>query len=133
LPLLIRWKIIACGVAGIYIHKFTRSDYDRALHDHPWAFLTFILGPGYFEEHDQTPDRRKVTEWHGPGSLLYRPALWRHRVILIEGKPTWSLVFVGYRQRAWGFWLEDGWCWWKKHNPWKNICEDEEVWKHGAD
>lgn len=132
-PLLIRWKIIAIGVAGLYLHKFMRSDYDRALHDHPWGFITLILGPGYIEVHDQTPNRIKAVEWRGPGTILYRPPKWRHRVCLDNDRPTWSLVLVGPRVRKWGFWIDGDWCWWKKHNPYKNICEDHEVWNGGSE
>jgi len=132
-PLLIRYKLFAIGPAGVYLHKFLRSDYDRALHDHPWAFITLILTPGYHEVHDNNPNREEVTQWNGPGRILYRPAKWRHRVVIKDGQPTWTLVLVGPRQRKWGFWLDDGWCWWKKHNPLKNICEDFEFWKEGSD
>lgn len=35
---------------SFYFHCFLRSDDDRALHDHPWDFLTVILF-GRYEEH----------------------------------------------------------------------------------
>lgn len=136
LPLLIRWKILAIGFAGIYLHKFLRSDYERALHDHPWGFLSLILAGGYQEEHDNNPERTKETISHGPGSLLYRPPKWRHRVILFPKTPAWTIVIVGPRVRAWGFWVSvTEWCPWKRHNPLTNICEDDDLpwWNGGAD
>ena len=33
----------------IYLHHFLRSDHDRALHDHPWNFVSIILRGGYWE------------------------------------------------------------------------------------
>jgi len=132
-PLMIRYVLFRCEAWGIYIHKFLLSDYDRALHDHPWPFVAIVLKGGYHEEHDQTIDQGKVSEWRAPGSVLLRPAEWRHRIVLPEGKTSWSLVIVGRRQRRWGFVLPDGWCWWRQHNPWLNICEDKLIWNGGED
>jgi hypothetical protein len=43
------------------------------------------------------------------------------------------LVIVGRRQRRWGFFLSDGWCWWRKHNPHLGICEEQVIWTNGND
>ncbi|HJN45089.1 MAG: hypothetical protein QGI10_13665 [Vicinamibacterales bacterium] len=40
-----RLRVVSCRWFGIYIHWFHASD-DDCLHDHPWAFLTFILQGG---------------------------------------------------------------------------------------
>lgn len=50
-PYLIRWNLFECPAFSIKIHKILRSDYD-CLHDHPWAFLSFILRGGYVEHRD---------------------------------------------------------------------------------
>lgn len=131
--LLKRWILFRCKAWGIYLHKFMRSDYDRALHDHPWPFISVILKQGYWEEHDQTRDGRKTLEWRRPGSVLLRPGQWRHRVVLSDNKPSWSLILVGRRFKAWGFFLPTGWCWWRQHNPVRNICEDEIIHTGGED
>jgi len=131
-PLLIRWILLRTPAFGIFIHKFCRSDHDRALHDHPWPFVT-LLFTGYDEEHDQTPDGAKRIEHHISGSLLERPALWRHRVILLDGKPSWSLVFVGKRVRPWGFHTPTGWCWWRKYNSDTALCEEQVIHHGGKD
>lgn len=123
----------------MYIHKFCRSDYDRSLHNHPWSFISLILKGGYWEVHDQNNDRQPYKYWQEPGSVLLRPAQWRHRVVLhetITGEviPSWSLILVGKRCQPWGFYLPDGnWCWWRRHNPTKNICEEEILWTNGKD
>jgi hypothetical protein len=45
-----RWTLMVDGDGRkIMLHYFHRSDYDGALHDHPWPFVSFILWPGYFE------------------------------------------------------------------------------------
>jgi hypothetical protein len=131
-PLLTRYILFRTSAIGVYLHHFTRSDYDRALHDHPWPFVAIILKGGYTEEHDQTIDGGKIQEWRGPGSILLRPAEWRHRVILTNG-PSWSLIVVGRRARKWGFWLPEGWCWWRRHNEASNLCEDGIVNTNGED
>lgn len=132
-PLLVRWILLRVPRIGIYLHKLCRSDYDRALHDHPWPFISIVLRGNYIEVHDQTIDGKPVYEGHGRGAILIRPAEWRHRFILTENTPTWTLVIVGRRQRQWGFFLKDGWCWWRKHNPDLGICEDQILWTEGND
>jgi hypothetical protein len=131
-PLMIRWVLIRFEAWGVYLHKFLRSDYERATHDHPWPFISIILRGGYFEVHDQTTDRSEIEEYRKPGSVLLRPAAWRHRVVL-NGKPSWSLILVGRRCQRWGFFPAGQWCWWRKFDSDKNICGDEILWKGGKD
>lgn len=143
-----RWILFRCTWFGVYMHRFNRSDYTRALHDHPWPFVTLVLKGGYYEVHDQTIDGKIAVCWRAPGAVLVRPAEWRHRVELyktyrpteikprdyfVKERTSWSLVIVGRRQRAWGFFLPTGWCWWKKHNETLNICEDHIIHKVGND
>lgn len=132
-PLLIRYILIRFPRWGVYLHKLCRSDYDRALHDHPWPFISIILKGSYVEVHDQTTDGRTTYEPHHRGDILIRPAEWRHRFILDDTTPTWTLVIVGRRARKWGFFLPDGWCWWRQHDAEKNICSDEILWTSGSD
>ena len=142
--LLTRWVLFSCPWLGLYVHRFNKSDYTRALHDHPWPFIAVVIKGGYWEHHDQTADGQAVRVFQPPGSVLYRPAVWRHRVELkrvwlyYQAAPyyeqaSWSIVFVGPRQRPWGFWLPDGWCWWRRHNQELNICEDEILHHGGGD
>lgn len=132
-PLMIRYTLVGCeAVGGIYLHKFMRSDHDRALHDHPWPYVALILKGGYWEWYWPEQSEIEFVEWRGPGSLLCRPAVWRHRVILDEGATSWSLCFVGPRARRWGFWVSDEhggrtWCYWRRYSTEKGICEDHEI------
>lgn len=48
-PYLKRWYLFRTKPFAVFLHRFFRSDEDRALHDHPWPFITFILWRGYIE------------------------------------------------------------------------------------
>jgi hypothetical protein len=129
-----RWVLLGWGEGlGLYLHQFVRSDHDRALHDHPWPFLAWILKGGYWEVHDQTTDRSEVKMWRAPGQLLVRSAEWRHRIELRPGTTSWSLVVVFPRERRWGFYPSTGWCWWRTYNVQHGICEDQILYPGGED
>ena len=52
LPYLLRWWLVPRNkVANAYLHKFFRSDDDRAHHDHPWLFNVTIMIKGRYFEH----------------------------------------------------------------------------------
>ena len=165
-PLLVRWILFRAPFLGCYLHKLNRSDHDRALHDHPWNFITVVLRRGYTECYEVT-DRsshdcrcmhsvveharfsgmctvpwcscdcfeypvRDAFVFHPPLIPFFRPAEWKHRVI-IHGRPAWTLVFVFRRRRAWGFWTDKGWCWWRKYDASRGICEDGILHTSGRD
>lgn len=49
-PYMIRWFVIPRNPwFNIYVHKFCRDDDDRALHDHPWWFVSLVLSGSYIE------------------------------------------------------------------------------------
>jgi len=50
-----------------------------------------------------------------PGMVLFRRATHRHRVVLIDGKPAWTLVIRGPYVRDWGFFTYQGWQRWKEY------------------
>lgn len=114
---LVRWYVLRTKWLGCFIHKFVRSDEDSALHDHPWPFLVIPLWRGYHEVNDR-----------GTSNVLpllgtrLRPAEYRHRVALRDGKPSWSLFFRFRKTREWGFWPKAGFIKWNEW--WKtNKCE----------
>lgn len=113
-PYLRRWYVIPRNpVLNVYVHQFLRSDDDRALHDHPWWFVSLMLRGAYDEVTERGPVRRRA------GSIAFRRAEHRHRVELdwIDGRtrreiPCWTLIVTGRRSRTWGFWcrrLIDTW------------------------
>jgi hypothetical protein len=114
-----RWFLVGGPVSAgrrVYLHFFHRSDHERALHDHPWPFVSLVLWPGYFE---WTVGAGKVTHctWYGPLSILRRRATWQHRVQVLSGRGCWTVVWIGRKERSWGFWCRRGWV------PWREFIE----------
>lgn len=105
-PYLRRW-ILNFGLGSIRVHHWIASDDPRALHDHPWWFLTFVVRGGYLdvsEYADGTPRYDHLTE----GSVRYRPALHKHTV-LVEPGGCWTIMLTGRHSRDWGFWVNGQW------------------------
>lgn len=118
-PYLHRWYIIPKNRwLKIYVHKFLRSDEDRALHDHPWSFVSVMLKGSYVEVTDDKRMRRSAPEplrwFFGDRPVVFRRATWRHRVELLghgwaqSETPCWTLIITGPHVRNWGFWCP-GW------------------------
>jgi hypothetical protein len=84
---------------SVRVHAWTGPDDDRAFHDHPWWFLTFVLKGGYW---DFTPG--DVEHVSAP-AVRFRPALHRHTVKPYPGG-AWTLLITGPKIRAWGFWVD---------------------------
>lgn len=107
-PYLLRWYMIPRNpFVNVYLHKFLRSDDDRALHDHPWWFVSLILRGSYNEVTEAGTRHRRA------GSIAFRPAEHRHRVQLDSNSwvsdrefPCWTLIITGRRSRTWGFWCK---------------------------
>ena len=135
-PYLLRWYVIPRNpLLNVYVHKFCRSDDDRALHDHPWWFASVMLKGGYVEISQQSGEKSQSTfrcapEYRSLGldrsivlprrMFAFRPATFRHRVALFAESeysnrevPCWTLIATGRRVRTWGFWCrkqaEDAW------------------------
>jgi len=110
---LIRYNLFDCKLFSVKIHNILLSDYD-CLHDHPWAFFTFIMKGGYVE---YTPEGSRV---YGVGSFLYRPASYIHKLELHQ--PAWTFVITFKKVRKWGFFTKNGWVEWFNYVP-ANTCE----------
>lgn len=132
-PYLHRWFVIRTDRLGLFIHKFVRSDEDRALHDHPWDFLVIPVWRGYIEHRNarcticgqrnsfctRGQESRRVLPIVG---TRFRRGEYRHRVELIDGKPSWSIFFRFRKRREWGFWDRlVGFIPWNKW--WQERCE----------
>lgn len=106
-PYLLRWWVIPRNRwFNIYLHRFLRSDDDRALHDHPWWNLSIVLSGAYTEITPQGSYLRKR------GRLVLRRATASHRIYLHAG-PVWTLFLTGPTIRDWGFHCPQGWRHWK--------------------
>ena len=73
---------------NILVHKILKSDLGD-LHDHYWSYITIILKGGYWETTE------KGTFWRRPGYVGFRRMSDRHSLKVPEGKPAWTLLFVG--------------------------------------
>lgn len=122
-----RWwpRALTKFLPGIRVHNIMTSDEDRALHCHPFDFMTIILKGGYTE---YTADGK--SRFYGPGSILFRKAETLHRlelpgtdiytrrhdgILLHEGRyedPAWTFVIRGPIRRTWGFQTDQGWVPW---------------------
>lgn len=127
-----RWQEFVSRLPNLYLHCFLRSDDDRALHDHPWNWGSFMLAGGYTEvthqPYSQTAkfkgadymvidvqaEQMQVARIYSAGSLRWQRAEYAHRLILADGKCAWSLFFVGWRRRRWGFHCPQGWVPWEQ-------------------
>lgn len=143
-PLITRYKIIATERFGnLDLHVFHRSDADRCLHDHPWAFVSLILWRGYTEVLPTWENRHHILSYGGdgirwmaqtrerrwPGMILYRPANWTHRVELPEGKKAVTLIWTSPRRTDrdakvgdWGFYTPKGWTPWRQYTQGPEQC-----------
>lgn len=107
-----RWWVIPRNrVFNLYLHEFSRSDDDRALHDHPWLFNLSVLLSGTYVEHtiDAGGIHRERTLRMGQSRFRFGGA--PHRIELRDG-PVWTLFITGPVVRHWGFHCPHGWVHW---------------------
>lgn len=102
-----RWYIIPRNrFFNIYLHKIMRNDDDRALHDHPWWSLSFLLKG---EMKEQQLSGYRILPWLFP---VIRSAKFAHRLEIIKG-PVWTIFITGPRIREWGFHCKNKWVHWR--------------------
>ena len=103
-----RWWIVPRnGWCNVYLHRFNRSDDDRALHDHPWASTSFIINGRYIEHTPEGAFHRQA------GDVVSRAADALHRVELWPGESATTLFITGPKVRDWGFQCPQGWVPWQ--------------------
>ncbi len=103
------WLIPRNGIFNLYLHRFNSSDEDRALHDHPWVSLGWILGP---EGYNEVTKERIV--WRPAGSIVPRLPTTAHCIVLPSTVPVHTLFLTGPVVRQWGFHCPRGWVHWKQ-------------------
>lgn len=114
-----RW-VLETPWFSVRLHKIQRDDDARALHDHPWDFVSLILWgryrelePGGFCPCAVCGGLRSRTRRIGPLNIKRAEAL--HRLEVVRG-PVWTLCFTGPRRRQWGFQdPERGWVAWDEY------------------
>lgn len=92
-PYVYRW-VLDLWFFSVRVHHFLRSDDDRALHDHPWWFVTWVLA-GNYVDHNEAGDELLMA-----GDVRFRPAHHKHTV---HTKGVWTLVLTGKERNIWGF------------------------------
>lgn len=114
------WLLPRNKLFNIYVHEFLRSDDDRALHCHPWAFNASWLLDGEYLEHTIAAGGVHIKTTRITGDWKFRWGAAPHRLELFanrEGRPMscWTMFITGPRVREWGFHCPDaGWIHWKK-------------------
>jgi hypothetical protein len=128
IPYLRRWWLIPRNrFFNVYLHQFLRSDEDRALHDHMYINLSYILEGSYVEHTIAQGGVRRRRRWMAGDFRLRLPST--AHCIEID-VPCWTLFITGPRVREWGFHCPNGWKHWKdfvnEHNSGKigKGCED---------
>ncbi len=108
-PYLLRWWLMPRNrFFNVYVHRFLRSDDDRAEHTHPWANCSWLLDGTYLEWQHGVPIRRKV------GDVVFRRSGHiQHRVELTDG-PCWTVFFTGPRYKEWHFVCPQGLVHWER-------------------
>lgn len=120
-----RWHIIPRNrFFNIYLHKFTGSDDDRALHDHPWFSVSFLLKGFLGEIRFTHPDLgvKSQTNFRFIYNFIpyFRLPSTAHRMVLVSDE-AWTLFITGPKVREWGFITHDGWI------PWKQFVSGEKI------
>jgi hypothetical protein len=112
-PYLHRWYVIPRNrFFNVYLHEFLRSDDDRALHDHPWFWLSFLLR-GEYVEHTIAAGGIHRRRRFRAGSMRVHSPWFAHRLEIEPGVACWTLFVTGPRLREWGFHCADFWRHWR--------------------
>jgi len=131
-PYLERWWLIPRNpLFNLYLHRISKDDDDRALHDHPWPSMTLMLQGHYneisFRYPEQWPEVCSLeNRIRSPGDLIFRRAKTAHRLEVLDissrpHTPVITLFITGPVVRKWGFYCPQGWRYYRdfvaKDNP----------------
>lgn len=121
-PQTLRWHLLRWHGWQLALHKWLRSDDDRALHDHSGDNVSVILSlQGYNEiVRKCSYDGHKffnsdTMHLRFPFIPYFRKAETPHRVILHSHRPVWTLWLRCPSRRAWGFHCPSGWRHWQEY------------------
>lgn len=99
------WLCQRLGVA-LRVHEILRGDTGDFYHDHPASFISLILRKGYLERRpvfNHGMYSHDVTQWFGPGRVLYRRFSDWHRIEFIGPEPVYTLVLWFPWRQKWGY------------------------------
>ncbi len=119
-PYMLRWWWLPRNrILNIYIHRILHDDDDRALHDHPWASLSYMVGGELLEHYMVKGEPHHIpgksytrTRWLIPRDWIYRSPRFAHRLRLISKTAT-TIFITGPKVREWGFHCPKGWVPWR--------------------
>lgn len=124
-----RLRIVQTPWFAFLLHFIFVPDLDQDPHDHPWNFWSFVVRGGYTERffefvHDRNFShfRKRHLRW----SLHRMRVEHAHQIDGISPR-TCTLLFVGRRQRDWGFWMSEGFIPWKTYNQRKYGFTDKSL------
>jgi len=104
---LVRLRVVQTPWFGIYLHDIHKDDGDRAPHNHPWSFLSFVVRGNYTEWLYPEPLSRPehyVEQTHGRWTVHRMGRIAAHRIV--EAAPGLkTLIVTGPRQASWGFFV----------------------------
>lgn len=111
------------------VHHIAAPDDGRAMHDHPWSFLSIVLRGWYIEERPLDPyhpvfldtTMSESTHWTNrkAGSIAWRHACTRHWISTVSnedfGGECWTLFIYGPLRQWWGFFTPRGKVYWQDY------------------
>lgn len=109
--------------ASMFLHQFVGDDPYDEVHTHPWEWgVAIILDNAYQETRYQWNSLSDAKVMPPPGAKMWlrkkRVKTFKqfdvniirhheaHRVMLVDGKPVWTLFIHGRRVSEWGFFKE---------------------------
>lgn len=117
-----RWYIWQCQWFSVRLHHILKPDLDRDPHDHPWPFVSILLGGGYRELWCKAEDYRSIGgAWSPRHAKRVRFINWHsstdlHRIVeFIKPAGVWSLFVTGPFQKKWGFQTSEGWVYYRDY------------------
>lgn len=124
---------------SLRLHRIATNDVDRDMHDHPAGFVSIVLSGGYIELRPtsvepcfadvkntgdprviQSHEETGIATERRPGSIAYRRATDRHRIIAVK-PDTWTLVIWFRKVQWWGFYTVNGKIHWREYESAHNI------------
>lgn len=117
-PSLLRWFLWKRRRwwCNLYFHEMLRDDDDRALHDHPWWSLSFVLSDYLAEVYQEQPPAGPTRyRRFRKGQLVLRRPHSAHRLVVSTNRVAYTLFLTGPYVREWGFHCPQGWRRWQDY------------------
>lgn len=121
-----RYWLIGPNFTGytVRLHIGHTPDLDRAMHDHPWGFVSVVLRGWYHEQRPlvadpcfdgDSPQEIATVTVREAGSIAKRRATDRHRISVVAPDGYVSLFIAGPKRHWWGFFTPKGKVHWQDY------------------